>query len=145
MADKIKTNLSSIQIQNFGDADNSTVGEGLGGLIENEFWQDSFNSVVNEDVQFMEKLLYQFGVVEEKTDKERSKIVQDVMTKRARKPSIVKLKSVATSLTTVRSKILVRLRNLVILRVFEWNFRPKNRFLIIALKTAPKGESERQF
>ena len=114
MADKIKTNLSSIQIQNFGDADNSTVGEGLGGLIEKEFWQDSFNSVVNEDVQFMEKLLYQFGVVEEKTDKERSKIVQDVMTKRARKPSIVKLKSVATSLTTVRSKILVRLRNLVI-------------------------------
>jgi len=102
MAAKIKTNISGIQIQNFGDSNSTDVNSAL---IEKEFWQDSFNSVVNEDVQFMEKLLYQFGVVEEKTDKERSKIVQDVMTKRARKPSIVKLKSVATSLTSSQKSI----------------------------------------
>ena len=85
-------NISGINIHNLGADPNSN-----SSIIEKEFWQDSFNAKVNEDVSFMEKLLYQYGVVEEKTAKERSKIVQDVMTKRARKPNIVKLKSVATN------------------------------------------------
>ena len=46
---------------------------------------------------------------------------------------------------TVRSKFLVRMRNLVIFGRFHNNFRPKNRNLQNCQKTSPKGEPARQF